>query len=74
MKQKFNRWLAKIRLIHRYEYLQEVNKILEEYLTQRILDGGSADFIAKGRQDLINKQNEIKETTKMLDFLRTVKL
>ncbi len=73
MKKKFNRWLAKWRLIRRYEYLNEVNKILEEYLTTRILAGGSAEFIGKGRKDLIEKQNEIKETDKMVDFLKKLK-
>lgn len=70
MKSTFYRWLAKGRLIRRYEYLNEVNRILEEYITERILAGGSADFLAKSRSDLIAKQQEIKETGKMLEFLK----
>jgi hypothetical protein len=48
----------------------EVNKVLEEYLTEKLLRGGSNEFMAKGRADLANKQSEIKETTAMVEFLR----
>lgn len=65
--------MAKWRLIWRYEYLNEVNKILEEYLTSKILQGGSADFLGKSRNDLVQKQNEIKETEKMVEFLHSLK-
>lgn len=74
MKEKFYRWVARGRLIRRYEYLNEVNKILEEYITERIIAGGSADFLAKSRSDLIAKQQEIKETVKMVHFLRNLKI
>lgn len=74
MKQKYYRWKAKRNLIHRYEYLNEVNKLLEEYLTKRILDGGSEEFIAKSRSDLVLKQHEIKETQKMVEFFWRAKL
>ena len=70
LKQKYYRFVAKHRLIRRYEYLNEVNTILEEYISAKILDGGSAEFLAKGRQDLITKQAEIRETTKMVEFLK----
>lgn len=73
LKTKYYRWKARFTLIRRYEYLNEVNKVLEEYLTKRILDGGSADFLAKGRTDLIAKQNEIKETENMVFFLKNLK-
>lgn len=65
--------MAKRRLISRYEYLNEVNAILEEYITERILSGGSAEFLGKSRSDLIAKQQEIKETEKMVDFLKRIK-
>ena len=70
---KYYRWLAKWRLTHRYEYLIEVNTLLEEYVTQEILAGGSAEFIGKYRQDLITKQNEIKSHEKMVAFLKRTK-
>ena len=66
------RWLAKKRLVKRYEYLNEVNKIMESYITRRILDGGSQEFLTKSRSDLVNKQNEIKETEKMVEFIRNL--
>jgi len=75
--QKLKKWyyrrLAKWRLIRRYEYLNEVNSILEEYITSRILLGGSAEFLGKSRNDLVQKQNELKETEKMVDFLKSLK-
>lgn len=73
LKKRYYRSMAKWRLIRRYEYLNEVNAILEEYLTQKILAGGSADFLGKSRNDLVAKQQEIKETEKMVDFLRYLK-
>lgn len=73
LKNKFYRWKAKHTLIRRYEYLTQVNKILEEYITSKILEGGSKEFLEKGRQDLITKQSEIRETAKMVEFLRKVK-
>lgn len=72
LKKRFYRWLAKSRLVRRYEYLNEVNGILEEYITSKVLEGGSAEFLAKGREDLIKKQAEIRETTKMVEFLKKI--
>jgi len=71
--QKFNRWLAKRRLINRYEYLTQVNIILEQYITHRILSGGNPEQISKARNELIEKQNEVKETQKLLSFLKQLK-
>jgi len=73
MKKKYYRWLAKLRLINRYIYLNEVNKILEAYITNRILSGGSQEFLNKSRSDLVNKQNEIKEQDKLVEFIRKLK-
>jgi hypothetical protein len=73
IKNRYYRWLAKTRLIHRYDYLNQVNIILEEYLTEKLLQGGSTEFLNKGRQDLVAKQNEIKETGAMVEFLKRIK-
>lgn len=73
MKQIFYRRLAKWRLVRRYEYLTEVNKILEEYLTKKILQGGSQEFLSKGRADLIKNQNETKENRNFVEFLKKLK-
>jgi hypothetical protein len=73
LKKKYYRWKAKFTLIRRYEYLNEVNAVLEEYITSKILEGGSAEFLAKGREDLIKKQAEIRETVKMVEFLKRIK-
>lgn len=69
----YYRWLSKERLITRYEYLNQVNIVLEEYLTKKILQGGSTEFINKARTDLIAKQGEIKETANMVEFLKKIK-
>lgn len=72
LKKKYYRWKAKTTLIQRYEYLNEVNAVLEEYITSKVLEGGSAEFLAKGRQELISKQSEIREATKMVEFLKKI--
>lgn len=74
LRQKYFRWLAKRRLISRYGgYLKEVNSILEDYLTEKILQGGSQEFIAKGRSELAQKQAEIKENDRFVEFLKNLK-
>ena len=73
LKFKYYRLKARFTLIRRYEYLNEVNKVLEEYLTEKLIRGGSDEFMAKGRADLANKQSEIRETQAMVDFLRRIK-
>ena len=73
LKKKYYRFKAKFTLIRRYEYLNEVNQVLEEYLTAKLLQGGSSEFLAKGRADLANKQSEIKETDLMVAFLKQLK-
>lgn len=74
MLQKIKSWLyrklAARRLVDRYEYINEVNKLMEEYLTSKILRGGSQEFLTKGRTELANKQSEIRETQSMVDFLK----
>ena len=63
-------WLAKKRLLGQYRYLNAVNNLLESYITERILSGGSSEFINKGRTDLVNKQSEIKENQNFINFLK----
>lgn len=71
--QKFKTWYlrrkAKRKLTKQYLYLVEVNTLLEEYITQKILVGGSQKFIEDGRKNLIQKQAEIKENKSFLEFL-----
>lgn len=71
MIQWFYRKLAKSRLIRRYLYLIEVDRLMEEYLTKRILDGGSQEFIQKSRTSLVNLQNDSAENLRLVNFLRT---
>jgi hypothetical protein len=73
IKARFYRWRARRTLIARYEYLNEVNKVLEEYLTDKLLRGGSPEFMAKGRSDLATKQAEVRENAAFVDFLRKLK-
>lgn len=70
---KFRRWLAKNRLIRRYKYLLEVNRILEEYLTERTLEGGSGEFLDAKRKELLQKQAEIRENQSFISFIQKLK-
>lgn len=72
-KQWYLRRKAKRKLTKQYEYLVEVNNLLEEYITQKVLDGGSAKFIEDGRKNLIQKQAELRENKTFLEFLAKTK-
>ena len=63
---------AKRTLKNQYRYLMEVNAILEEYLTEKLLQGGSDEFMAKGRADLAQKQSELKTNTEFVEFLNRI--
>ena len=72
-KQWYLRRKAKRKLTKQYEYLVEVNNLLEEYITQKVLDGGSAKFIEDGHKNLIQKQAELRENKTFLEFLAKAK-
>lgn len=73
IRKAFYRKLAKRRLLTRYRYLVEIDKILEEFITGKIISGGTTEFISKGRQELVAKQSEISKTEKLIDFLSSIK-
>ncbi len=68
-----NRKLAIWRLKRRYNYLIEVDKIMEEFVTTSIIDGGSDEFIAASRKQLLVLQQDISSKVKLLEFLKRVK-
>lgn len=70
---KFYRWLAVSRLSRRYKYLVQVNKIMEDYQTSRILQGGSEEFKAQSRAQLVELQKDTKEYEMLISFLKKVK-
>lgn len=72
LKKKYLRNKAKNKLKNQYEYLVEVNAILEEYLTEKLLSGGSDEFMAKGRSDLAQKQGELKTNMEFIAFLNRI--
>lgn len=72
LKKKYLRNKAKNKLKNQYEYLVEVNAILEEYLTEKLLNGGSDEFMAKGRSDLAQKQGELKTNMEFIEFLNRI--
>ncbi len=72
LKRKYLRRKAKNKLKEQYEYLVEVNAILEEYLTEKLLTGGSPEFMAKGRADLATKQSELKTNQDFIAFLKKI--
>jgi hypothetical protein len=55
-------------MIIRYNANIEMNKILEEWITQRILSGQT-----ERRQELLQKQAEISETTEFIKFISKIK-
>lgn len=61
------------RLIRRYEYENEVNRILEEWDTHKLLKGGSEKYVQAGREQLAEMQARIKETAAMVDFVKTLR-
>lgn len=73
IKQKYNRLLAKWRLIHRYEYLIEVDKWMSEFVTKTILGGGSDEFIGKQRNQLMELERDISAKTRLIEFLKNNK-
>lgn len=73
MFKKYYRWLAKWRFTHRYAYLIEVNNLLEEYITKSLLEGGSAEFLDKGRKDLVATQQDTKQKESFIRFIKGIK-
>lgn len=73
MLKKINRFIAKKRLLRRYKYLIEVDKIMEGFVTKTILDGGSAEFIAASRKQLLTLQNDIGSKERLINYLNKIK-
>lgn len=71
--QKYNRFIAKLRLKRRYAYLIEVDRLMSEFVTKTILDGGSNEFVGKQRQQLVALENDIMSKVKLLEFLKKTK-
>ena len=63
--------MARRRLINRYSYLIEVNKLMEEYTLSVILRGGSPEMIKTARDNLSKLRGEIVEQEAILVFLKT---
>jgi len=70
LRRKYLRERARRKLISQYEYVQEVNRIMEEYMTGQLLRGGSDEFMKKGRADLAKVQQELKVNGEFIAFLR----
>jgi len=72
LKEKYYRRKARRKLISQYEYVLEVDKIMEEYLTEKLVQGGSEEFMAKGRADLANSQAKVKTDSEFIQFLKRI--
>lgn len=70
VKEKFNRKRALWNLIHKYEYVLEVEKLLEDYVMSKLLEGGSEEYMNVGRKELASQQAKVRETEKMLNYFR----
>lgn len=68
----YYRLKAKRKNIHRYLYLIENDKLLEEFETQKLLEGGSAKYLTDGRTNLLQTQLRLKEEQRFVDFLRSL--
>lgn len=73
LKKKYLLWKARRKLLSQYEYVMEVDHLLEDYLSSNLLRGGSDEFMKKGRENLINKQKEIKTNAEFIQFLQNYK-
>jgi hypothetical protein len=56
----------------RYYYLIEVNKILQGFITDQIIKGGSDAFIQESRKQLLSNQSETKTHEKFIEYLNTL--
>lgn len=73
LKTQYLRWKARRTLLNQYEYVMEVDHLLEDYLSQNLLKGGSAEFMKVGRENLVKKQGEIKTNREFIQFLKNYK-
>jgi hypothetical protein len=73
MIEKFYKRLAVSRLKRRYKYLIQVNLVMEAYQTNRILQGGSEEFKAQSRAQLVELQRDTREYENLVAFLSKVK-
>jgi len=77
MLEKFKKWKlrrkARLKLISQYEYMNEVDTLLEEDATAKILVGGSSQFIEQGRKNLIEIQKRLAANKAFVEFLKKVK-
>lgn len=72
MIEKYYRWKAKRKLISQYRYITEVDKILEDYISHTVMKGGSDEFLAKSRADLVTKRSAIKTQEAFIAFLQNI--
>jgi hypothetical protein len=68
------RMLAKWTYQRQAKMAIEKDRIMEEFVTRNIFDGGSEEFISKQRQMLLHLQGEIKAKQLLLDFLKKLKI
>lgn len=70
----YYRWKAIRQLKQRYAFEQEVNKLMEEYDTWKLLQGDlNEEGVARGRASLSEVQAKIRETDKFRLFLSKVR-
>jgi hypothetical protein len=71
IKHKIMRFRAKWSLINRYEYLNAIDELMEEYITAQILSSSGEAFLKESRSKLLETQGRMREQQKLVDFLRT---
>lgn len=67
----FLKWRAVRNTLYQYEYVAEVNKLLEDFTTKKLLQGGSAEFMKVNRENLVTIQKDMKRNNEFIEYLRT---
>lgn len=69
---KIYRYRAKRSLISKYLYLNEVDRLMEEFQTSKILQGGTEEQIQKGRNALSEIHMRMRGQTELINFLKNI--
>lgn len=65
--QKYRFWRAKRNLLKKYLYMLEVERMMEEWITKRIVEGQSGR-----REELKQKRAQIRETKEFINYLKKI--
>ena len=67
LRRRYTIWKVKKNLLNSYKYNIEVDRIMETWITKRILEGQQGR-----RNELIQMQNQIAERELFIDFIKKI--